>query len=102
MMNASAAITLEPQTLPAAVVLSNVIRCELKRVADGTVAAATNTYTFDLSATFTGVADGAYTVTAARLDDANNQVGTPAQSAPFDVVNMQTASLPATVTVTLS
>lgn len=69
----------------------------------GTVAVASQTLgTQALTATFTGVADGDYTVSVQRLAmDGSTPLGTPAVSAPFTVVNMALVDVPDMVTVGL-
>jgi hypothetical protein len=94
-------ITLKKQSVPSSPVASGNIRYQLVN-AGGTVVATQTVGISYLQATFSGVADGTYTVVAQRMAMDNTPIGDSLTSDPFTVVNMTEVDVPGTVAVTLS
>lgn len=93
-------ITLKKQSVPSSPAASGNIRYQLVNSGGSVVDTKTVGISF-LQATFTGVADGTYTVVAQRMSMDNTPIGDALASDPFTVVNMTETDVPGTMTVTL-
>jgi hypothetical protein len=94
-------ITLKKQNVPASPPASSNIKFQLFNAGGTMIAVQTGTVSTP-QATFSGVADGTYTVVAQRMSVDNTPIGDALTSDPFTVVNTTEIDVPGTVAVTLS
>ncbi len=91
--------TTKKQALPSSPPASGNIRVQL--IQAGLVKATQNSGVAAPTASFTGVADGDYTVAVQRMDMQNLPMGSPAVSASFTVVNTTEVDVPDVVSVSV-
>lgn len=95
MTTVSVTITTKKQTVPASPAASANMRYQLMQ---GATVLDTKTVGLPaLTATFSGVADGEYTVVVQRMSMLNQPIGDSMTSGPFTVVNTTEIDVPATV-----
>lgn len=101
MANLDASVTLKKQAFPLSQSSSGNLRCKLKN-ASGVVVSQADTFIGAPNVSFSGIADGSYTVSAVLIGMDGQPMGDAAESAPIEVVNVHDVDVPATVTVSLS
>jgi hypothetical protein len=98
MSTVNVSITTKKQTVPAIPAPSGSFRYSLKNTANVVIQSAVS----GVTASFPGVSDGTYTVTAQALSSENTLLGDPASSAAFTVSNTVEADVPDVVSVTIA
>lgn len=101
-MNVVITLTTKKQNVPTLPAASNTIVLKLMQAGVATPKLTANIQLPNLTATFSNVADGDYTVVAQRINMQGQPIGDSATSEMFNVTNTADIDVPETVNVTLS